>query len=31
LFIDHQPWVESINVATAVAIALFVRYQTPNI
>jgi TrmH family RNA methyltransferase len=31
LFINHQPWVESINVATAVAIALFVRYQAQNI
>jgi tRNA G18 (ribose-2'-O)-methylase SpoU len=27
LFIEHQPWIDSINVATAVAIALFTRYQ----
>lgn len=27
LFIKHQPWIDSINVATAVAIALFTRYQ----
>jgi TrmH family RNA methyltransferase len=27
LFIQHQPLIDSINVATAVAIALFIRYQ----
>ena len=30
LFINHQPWVESLNVATAVAITLFVCYQNQN-
>jgi len=28
LFIQHQPLIDSINVATAVAIALFIRYQS---
>lgn len=27
IFIKHQPLIDSINVATAVAIALFIRYQ----
>ena len=29
LFIKHQDLIDSINVATAVAIALFIRYQQP--